>query len=201
MGATHPTHRCLPLPLQDRQRVENLPHADAVQTVGGRQDRIPGRPPGEIRGELHHQEPAGEDARLAAQIRDRRPHISGQRRGADPLLIRHAAKDGQPAVRCVQEPRKRPNREPQGRHTVVKLEHAGDLQTTIFLDLNQMNSKMFVIPAVKHSHCYLFCHHHVCFISVECMHGGIINLQHQCLDPFFFFQISDSDLNYVTFST
>lgn len=77
--------------------------------MGGRQDRLPGRPPGEIRGELHHQEPAGEDARLAAQIRDRWPHIFGQRRGADPLLIRHAAEDGQPAVRCVLGLIKRPN--------------------------------------------------------------------------------------------
>lgn len=103
MGSTRPTqHRCLPLPLQDCQRVENLPHADALQTVGGRQDRLPGRPPGEIRGELHHQESAGEDARFAAQIRDGRPHIFGQRRGADPLFIRHAAEDGQPAVRCGQ---------------------------------------------------------------------------------------------------
>lgn len=117
MRTTHPTQpRCLPLPLQDCQRVENLPHADALQTVGGRQDRLPGRPPGEIHGELHHQEPAGEDARFAAQIRDRRPHIFGQRRGADPLLVRHAAKDGQPAVRCVQggaftyrNPKKSPN--------------------------------------------------------------------------------------------
>lgn len=49
---------------QNCKPVQNLPDADAVQTVGRWEDRLPGRPSGEICGELHHQKPSGEDTRL-----------------------------------------------------------------------------------------------------------------------------------------
>lgn len=110
--------------------------------MGGRQDRLPGRPPREIRGELHHQEPAGEDARLAAQIRDRWPHISGQRRGADPLLIRHAAEDGQPAVRCVRAPKRDPAQvcTPDGMCAINKLRYFGGFQVGSILFPAQLHT-------------------------------------------------------------
>lgn len=84
---------------QNSQPVQNLPHADVVPAVGGGQDRLTGRPAGEVRGQLHHQEPHGEDPRVGAEICDGRPDLSGQRRGAYSLLLGDATQDGQPALR------------------------------------------------------------------------------------------------------
>lgn len=88
--------------VQDCQPIKDLPDTDAVQTVGGWEDWLPGWPSGEICGELYHQKPAWEDPRLPAEVRDRRPDFPGQRRGSDSLLIRHPAQDGQSALRYIQ---------------------------------------------------------------------------------------------------
>lgn len=84
---------------QNCQPVQNLPNADAVQTVGRWKDRLTWWPSGEICGELHHQKPSWEVARLWAEIRNRWSDISGQRGSSDPLLLCHPAQDGQPALR------------------------------------------------------------------------------------------------------
>lgn len=85
--------------MQDCQPIKDLPYTHAVQTVGRWEDRFPGWPTGEICGELYHQKPARENARLPAKVCDRRPDFPGQRRGSDSLVIGHPAQDGQSALR------------------------------------------------------------------------------------------------------